>query len=975
MSKVEVGTAIAYLELNTKGFEQGINKAETKLKTFSTTAADISTSLSTFGSGLTKTGTLLTTGITLPILGIGTAAVKLSGDFDASMSKVQAISGATAEELDALYDKAIEMGAATKFSAQESADAFTYMAMAGWDVEDMLEGISGIMSLAAADGLDLATTSDIVTDALTAFGLQASDSAHFADVLAQASSSANTNVSMLGESFKYIAPVAGALGFSIEDVALALGLMANSGIKGTQAGTALRASLAAMTKPTDDAAALMEELGIEIANADGSMKSLQEIMQILRVAFSDLTEEEQANVAATLFGREAMSGMLAVINASEEDFNKLADSIYNADGRADEMAATMMDNLPGAIEQLTGAIESFMITLGAKMAPLIKKVAEFITLIVEKLNTLSEEQVEQIVKIAAIVATIGPLLVMLGTILTSLGSLISTIVIISGLSSSALTIAGGFIGIFAALVAWIASVSIQLGIVINNVKELMNNHEDFRDKVTEIWSKIQDKVNAAKETFNKFKEGIQKVFEYLENVKLDESGSIGDSLVSLIETLEELYVSLEPFIDKMGKLLGGKILIAISAFVGVVNGAIKTISPLIDIINGWINVFTDAANALLSFIQGDFASMEEYAQSLLDNLSGIWENVKELFTGFGEGFTEGFSETLKTLFETFGVDFEAAKEDLKEKVQRFIPELIERIKEFLDEAPGKIGEWLGGMIYKLQQFGENIITWIQEAFSSWITNAKNFLKDLPSELGEWLGEMIYKIQHFGTNVLSWIQETFLLWIENAKNFLKNLPKELGEWLSKLIYNIQQFGVNVLSWIREEFPIWIEEAKNFLKNLPEKFWQWLCTLVDKVKELGPNMLEAGREVLNKMWEGLKQTWESIKGWFEEVKQAVQDFLEGIKKGYNEAKSKAAATGALKLAGSHANGLTYVPYDGYIAELHQGERVLTKSENESYNKDTNKTNGDTYIFNSPKPIDEYEAARLLKQTKQEFELVFS
>ena len=221
---------------------------------------------------MTQTGSTLTKSVTLPLAALGTASVKTASDFESAMSKVEAISGSTGDEMDALCDKAIEMGAKTKFSAKESADAFTYMAMAGWDAGQMMDGIGGIMSLAAADGLDLATTSDIVTDALTAFGLQAADSGHFADVLAQASSSANTNVSMLGESFKYVAPVAGSLGMSVEDTALALGLMANAGIKSSQAGTALRTALTNMVKPTDSMAAKMDALGISVTNSDGSMK-------------------------------------------------------------------------------------------------------------------------------------------------------------------------------------------------------------------------------------------------------------------------------------------------------------------------------------------------------------------------------------------------------------------------------------------------------------------------------------------------------------------------------------------------------------------------------------------------------------------------------------------------------------------------------------------------------------------------------
>ena len=298
---------------------------------------------------------------------VGKYAIDVGSSFDSAMSKVSAISGATGQSLDELREKAKEMGAKTKFSATESADAFTYMAMAGWKTEEMLNGIDGIMNLAAASGEDLAQTSDIVTDALTAFGLQASDSAHFADVLAAASNSANTNVSMLGGSFKYVGPIAGALGYSIEDVSVALGLMANSGIKAEQAGTSMRAMLTRLAKPTKEVTQAFETLGMEaedaIQNADGTMKPLSETIQILREKMSGLSEAEKANVAASIAGQEAMSGMLAIVNASDSDFEKLTAAIANADGTAQNMADTMNNNLTGAITILKSATEGFGISL------------------------------------------------------------------------------------------------------------------------------------------------------------------------------------------------------------------------------------------------------------------------------------------------------------------------------------------------------------------------------------------------------------------------------------------------------------------------------------------------------------------------------------------------------------------------------------------------------------------------------------
>lgn len=275
------------------------------------------------------------------------SVIEIGTAFEMGMSTVQAISGATGDELAALTDKAKEMGANTKFSATEAAEAMQYMAMAGWKTDDMLNGIEGIMNLAAASGEDLTTTSDIVTDALTAFGLTAQDSAHFADILAQASSNANTNVSMMGETFKYVAPVAGAMGYSAEDVATAVGLMANSGIKASQAGTSLRTMLSRMAKPTKEVQAAMDALGISLTDSDGNMKSFHEVMGDLRAGFGGLSEAESITMATMLGGQEAMSGLLAIVNASDADYQKLTDSISACDGAAASMADTMQNNLEG----------------------------------------------------------------------------------------------------------------------------------------------------------------------------------------------------------------------------------------------------------------------------------------------------------------------------------------------------------------------------------------------------------------------------------------------------------------------------------------------------------------------------------------------------------------------------------------------------------------------------------------------------
>ncbi len=362
------GTIVIGTELDDSGLKSGLGRVG-----------------SIASSGLKAAGIAISA-VSAGLVAAGTAAVKVGSDFEAGMSTVAAISGATAEELAQLEDKAREMGAATKFSATEAASAMEYMAMAGWKTGDMLEGVEGIMDLAAASGEDLALTSDIVTDALTAFGLQAQDSAHFADVLAKASSSSNTNVAMMGVTFQYVAPLAGAMGYSIEDTAVAIGLMANAGIKGEKAGTALRSMFTRLVDPPKEAAEALATLGIEAQNADGSMKPLSEMMVDLRGAFSGLTDAQKTQYAAAIAGTEGMSGFLNIVNAGEADFQALTEQIGNADGAAKKMAAIRLDNLQGDVELLKSGLSELGIAAYKGAQGPLREMVQLATQAVGQLN-------------------------------------------------------------------------------------------------------------------------------------------------------------------------------------------------------------------------------------------------------------------------------------------------------------------------------------------------------------------------------------------------------------------------------------------------------------------------------------------------------------------------------------------------------------------------------------------------------------
>lgn len=425
---VEVGSAYATLRVKLDEWNQGLETAINSLQGY---GSRLQGSMNSIGKKLTSAGKNLTTKVTLPIVGIGTAAVKTSMDFEAAMDKVASLSGAQGENFDRLRDKALEMGAKTMYSATESAEALQYMALAGWNTEDMLNGLEPILKLAGAAGMDLGRASDIVTDGLTAMGLTAQDAAHFADVLAVAMSKSNTDVDQLGEAFKYVAPLAGAMGYNIEDLSIALGLMANAGIKASQGGTSLRRVLQNLSNPTEKVAGAMEDLGISMFNPDGSAKSLYDLMVELRESMRDLSQEEQAMYASTIAGSTGLSGLLAIVNASEDDFNNLTNAIYNADGAGMEMYDTMTNNLKGSVTELMSALESLMISMGDLLVPLIKDVVKMIQGWVEHLNSLDETQKQQIIQVALVVASIGPLITIIGKLFTTISTVVKFVKLLS----------------------------------------------------------------------------------------------------------------------------------------------------------------------------------------------------------------------------------------------------------------------------------------------------------------------------------------------------------------------------------------------------------------------------------------------------------------------------------------------------------------------------------------------------------------
>lgn len=392
---------------NLSAENERLAKTYDKVKKSQEEIAKVNTALEQNNTSISNTKTQLAGVIgTAAALGAAIYAgpVKKSRELEAQMSTVKAISNATTEDMTRLTDMAKHMGATTQFTAVEAGKALEYMAMAGWKTDQMLGGLPGIMNLAAASGEDLGQVSDIVTDALTAFNMTADQSGRFADVLAQASSNANTNVSMMGATFQKVAPVAGTLGYSVEDMSLGIGLMANASVKAETAGTSLKTALANMAKPTKQMKAYMDKYGISLTNADGSMKTFREVIDNLRSSLGGLSKTEKTAAATAIFGKESFAGMLAIVNASDADFKKVSDAVNNAAGAAERMAAIKLDNLEGDVTLLKSATDGLQTAIGDALLPTFRagtqQLTKFVSNLTEFINA-NPELVRTIVKVTA----------------------------------------------------------------------------------------------------------------------------------------------------------------------------------------------------------------------------------------------------------------------------------------------------------------------------------------------------------------------------------------------------------------------------------------------------------------------------------------------------------------------------------------------------------------------------------------------
>lgn len=693
-----ISTCIQFIDQFTKPSQETL-KAMRKM---SSEAKATGKSIKSAGDTIANAGSTMTKSVTAPIAGVGIAAVKTAADYESAMSNVQAITGATGGDFKKLTQLGKDLGASTAWSAQECAEAMQYTGMAGWTAKENVDGLKGILDLASASGTDLARTSDIMTDAISAFGYKASDSAKFADVMTKACTSANVSVDTLGESYKYCGAICGTMGYSIDEVTTSLAVMGNMGIKGSQAGTTLKNAISNMAAPTKNMKAAMDDLGISIVNKDGSMKSWGDVIKNLQGSFKGLTQDQQAAYAKQLFGKESMAGMLAIINTSTSDYNALADSIKNSGGAANDAAQTQLNNLNGQLTLLKSALEGAAITIGDKLLPYIKNAVGWVQKATDWFNGLSDAQVNMIMKFAGIVAAIGPALLIFGKLVSTVGKVYSTF----GMVTGAIAKASGAIGLITSpagiVIAVLAGVAAAAFLIIKNwdkVKPVVMKVKDaFAGVMPIIKQAAMNGISAIMPIITTLISTFKEVLPKAINV----AKSVIAAIAPVIKTVVNTVSALIPIIAKTFVSVAQKLTPVVKTIANVVKAAIPVIGKL------FAAAFTFAGNTITKVMPYINRIAKVIGSVLVFAVKAVSPILSKMALTFSTVFTSVFNivskivNKLKPVFNGIRIVIKAVMAVVKTEITtafRIVANVIESAASSIKQVISGITKVFNGILH------------------------------------------------------------------------------------------------------------------------------------------------------------------------------------------------------------------------------------------------------------------------------------
>ena len=872
--------------------------------------------------------------VTTAIGGVAAASVTVAANFEQQMSKVQAISGATAEDTDRLTESARQWGRDTKYSATEAGEAFEYMALAGWKTDDMLEGIGGILNLAAASAMDLGTASDIVTDYLTAFGLSAKDAGKFADEMAYAMSHSNTTTEALGEAYKNCAATAASMGYSVEETTAVLMTMANAGVKGGEAGTALNAIMTRLATDTKGCATELSKYGVEVYDAQGNMNSLSSILTGVRGVWNNLTDEQQANLAKTIAGTNQFSALQTIMSGLSDEaitsgmsFSDYSEALQNCDGTASDMAATMQDNLLGRLTQLKSKLEDVGITIGNSLMPFMEKAVAKIGELADKFASLSPQQQETILKIAGVVAALGPLLTITGKAITVSGQISKGVGKVVGKLAEMGTTAGGATGGMSVLKGALTAITSPVGIAIAAIAgitavvvTLWKTNEDFRNKITEIWNRIKsvftefgqhitDKLNSLGFDFENFGEVVKAIWEGFCNVLAPIIEGVFNNIAIFIETTLNVITGVFDFFVSLftGDWQGCWDAVK-SIFESVWNGLKEYIGNILNTIKGvadaflglfgtswdevWNSIkttFENIWNGIVSFFSGILDGIVNtvttvwtaISTTISDVLTGIWNTFSNIFTTIGD-FVSTVFETIKNVITVVIMaiaEFFSAAFQIITAPFRFI---WENCKDTIITVWDAIKEKINTVITAVQ----NIITTVWNAVSSVFSTVWNAISGVITTVWNAISTRIQTTLQTIQNIITTVWNA-------VSNVFSTVWNAISTTVSTIVNNIKNTITTVFNAVKTTVSNIFNSVKSTVSSVWNAISSTISSVVNGIKNTVSNVFNSVKSTVSNIFNSIKSTatsvWNAIKNAIttpiNAAKNAVHNAIEAIKSKFN------------------------------------------------------------------------------------------
>lgn len=984
---LDLGELILHIRADSTNVDSEVQGIKDKFET-------VGSSVTKVGDTIASTGTKATAAFTVPIVGAATKASLSFSEVDKTMALTNATMKNTEEQAQLLDSAMKEAAANSTFGMSDAANATLNFARAGLTAEEAAAALAPAMNLAAGEGGNLDTVSAGLTATINGFGDSFDQTAHYADVFASACNNSALDVNSLSGAMSVAAPIFKSAGYNVEDAALYMGIMANNGIEASVAANSLKTGMARLVSPAKDGAAMMEQLGISVTNADGSMKDSITIQRELHDAFAQLSESEQLAAASAIFGKNQMAPWLALINTAPEDVDDLSDSLSNCAGTTDGMAEAMMSGFGGSIEKLKSSIDVLMVSLGELLAGYLQPIIDKVQAVVDKFNSMSDAEKDQVIKIAAVVAAIGPLLIIFGKIVSTAGSVITAVGKIAPLFEAVGTAgtaggaaASGGLGAIVSAAAPIAAVIAGVVAAIYSIVESFGGVEGAIERVKQVFTNIIDTVKTSIANLG--------IGEKIEALKGKLSGLL-ESLGNLRSVWEIVFT----VIEKVGSIIAT---VVVPAF----NQLITIIGTVVDIITGLIEIVGGLGDIIVGVFTGDM-------QKAADGFTRIWEGVKTVFkgvidgiTGLVKGFVDGIVNFFKNLkyqligdpividmcngiSEWFGKMVEAVVNfvsGLVESVVNFFTNLKDKAIEIAGNIKDKVCETWNNLKEKVTETVNNLKDKVSETWNNLKDKVTETVSNIKDKVQEKWTALKDKVTELTSNLKDKVSETWNSLKDKIKDVTESLKTAVQEKWTALKDKVSQITDNLKTKVTDAWNNIKSKVSDTVNNLKttisDKFSSMKQTVTDKMSQIKQSMQDKWNQAVNTIKStnlastasniigtfksGLQSAWSSVTSWASNAVSSLKNTI-----------SSAVKWVTSKVSGRHRTGLNEVPFDGYVAELHRGERVLTAAEANKYDqyrrgqdngKPTSYTvnfNGN-YQFRDQNDIDYFmsEAGKLIKR----------